>query len=586
MQSKTPRHPSTTLVLGSTLCVTAALILLVVTQIWMFPRVTRIDVDLRGYGDPMDGIFRAIGESTTHAKFDMHIQNAGVIPVPAWYSVLHIGVIDTVTLNGESFPHTENYSWGKLGPFFVPGENILHGEMHLKEALPLFEFALRASIWNPLTILLLLLHCVIVYAWLKVLRRGPWLQDSWVWRLTVTGVLLRTYYQFTTPYYSRAYDYHGHIDNIAYFAHHGWMPQTGTLWEAYQMPLYYAMQTPVYLLGEALGLSYHEIPSLLQIPSLIISILTLLAGIRILQRLLADDRAALRIGVMLFATFPWFIYLSSLISNDVLLTFFGVVWCGALLEAVDHPADVKRWIWVGVCSGLGILAKATAVPWVAISALAVFLTPKPASLKIRVRAIVIVAVVAFLMGGSVYVYRHMTEPRFALVANAFQQWGAPPIPLSVQTILSFNPLRLLRLPFRSFASQGELEHVFFEDIVRTGHFGSVILSDEAALLHLLLLGPLVCAAMGMVQELRKRRLTLAIILLGAFGAGILMRLKYPFPPSQHFRYVTIILLPMVLLAARGSSVPKSMLGRVLGHVTIGVYAGVCALTVFNIGLST
>jgi hypothetical protein len=64
----------------------------------------------------------------------------------------------------------------------------------------------------------------------------------------------------------------------------------------------------------------------------------------------------------------------------------------------------------------------------------------------------------------------------------------------------------------------------------------------------------------------------AAALLGAF---VLYRMKFPYAPSQDFRYVTFLVAPMTFLAVRGAyDLPRAL--RPLGIAALVALSGSCA----------
>ena len=566
----------------SSLIVLATLVCIGVVQTFMLPHITSIDVPGKFLqeGEVQDGVVRIIGSSATTASFDLHLQS-GILPPPEWYSVLIVGAVDQLTVNGQDVEKKHDYAYSRIGPLLNrSASNIVHVTMHLVDPLPLFVFGLEPSIWGLITGGLFLLGCGVLLAWMIWLKKD--FADAPTWIVVCGGVFLRYFYMSATPYYARAYDFHGHIDVIRYIAEHLSLPPTRLLWEAYQMPLYYVLLAPLYRLVSWFGLSFHEAAAVLRLPSFLFSVLTLFVGVRLAQRVFQKDVVSLRIVAMLLATFPWLLYLSSQITNDVLTTFVGFLWIAVLYRALAEPSR-RTWAMVGMACGIGILSKMSAAPWVAVSMLCAFLPPSHAPFRRRMWNIVTVPVVAFVVGGWFYALRKLVDPGFGLIANAFHQWGAPPLLLTLRGLFGFNLVRLIHLPFRQFDAGGfPDDHIFIEDLIRTAHFGSVSLSPEAAILFVLLIAPMIALFVGLFQEVKKRHLEDAIIIFGLLSAMLIMRLQYPFPPSQHFRYAAVIALPCILLIARGMSIPRSTILRAFFHVSAGVYALVCGAIVFAI----
>jgi len=547
------------------------------------PRVTFVKSLLPSDTVEYRGIYYAVGQPYNTSSFEIRLSDAGWIPPPSRYSLYFTGQVDDLTLNGVRVLREKNSPYANFGSLLRRGEiNILQGRLSLTMALPVFIFGLKPS-WNIVLAFFFMLQCSIVVLWLFSFRKMGWFKDKAIWIFVLIGSILRLFYAFSTPYFSRSYDVGGHLDYIQFLAEHWGLPQSGTIWEAYQMPLYYLLLAPLYRLGELLGLSFHEIAGLLQMTSVVFAILTLTAGVRMTERFFLKDSVVVRFVALVLATCPWLIYLSSQITNDALVTLIGFLWSGALMFAYRQPSNRKRWILVGVLCGFGMLTKMSSAPWIGISILAALLPSAKRVWRLRVTDSFFLALYALMSGGWLYLLRTLREESFGLVANAFSQWGASTLPLSMTTLFGFNPLRLISLPFREFDSEVESGHVYMEDIARTLHFGSVELSPEAAIVYVLMAVPMVLFVLGSISELRKKRLVLLLQIVGVLAAGILMRIQYPFPPSQHVRYVATIILPISILIGIGASSVRSLYPRTFLFAATGTYAFICGLLTFAIG---
>jgi 4-amino-4-deoxy-L-arabinose transferase-like glycosyltransferase len=203
-------------------------------------------------------------------------------------------------------------------------------------------------------------------------------------------VLLGTVIAVKTPAYESA-DEPGHVENIESLVAGHWYGMnskceyansycTGT--EAHQAPLYYlgmaAWQKlvglparPPYKGAETIdftnrGLFLHHSAAdhrfllWLRLPNVLLGALTVLFTF-FAVRLLTSDPWTPVVGASIVAFLPRFVFLTSFVTNDNLVTLLGAVLTVAALRFARSPS---RWrmVAVGVCVGLLIITKLSALP--------------------------------------------------------------------------------------------------------------------------------------------------------------------------------------------------------------------------------
>jgi 4-amino-4-deoxy-L-arabinose transferase-like glycosyltransferase len=172
-------------------------------------------------------------------------------------------------------------------------------------------------------------------------------------------IALALVYNGATPFGNNGYpntpDEGAHFQYVAYVAREWRLPRfegyAGVGYEAHQPPLYYFLAGVLYHLVGGAGKGVRLLSTLASAGVVWLVWLTL--------RRLLPHRPEVALTGMGFAAFlPMHLAIGSAVGNDALtnLLFAGVLYL--LLEPTPSP---RRWLWLGLLTGLALLTKATAV---------------------------------------------------------------------------------------------------------------------------------------------------------------------------------------------------------------------------------
>ena len=177
----------------------------------------------------------------------------------------------------------------------------------------------------------------------------------WICTLIIIliGVALRCHYVKNTEVHVRGHDWHGHVNYIKFVEKNWTIPNADEEWESYHPPLYYFLNAAVLKVWTPNG--NKDALDILQKVSLILSIATFLLMLLTGQLLFTKIPQRTLWGLTV-ATFPSIIFLSSRISNDLLLHFF--VSLGLYLLVLWWKSQ-KPWHWymLILVSSLAVLTK-------------------------------------------------------------------------------------------------------------------------------------------------------------------------------------------------------------------------------------
>lgn len=569
---------------GMTLLLLGGLLVIEMCRILLLPRVLSLETDPKVPENGRHGFLFASVESTVDVRVSMQVYQNTFIDAPRHVRFFSSGRMEIQKVNGVEYPTV--IPNGEASVRFQRGMNTLEAVVHLTEEKPLFYFGLRPTFLNAVSVFFFLVGACMIFLWLWGMRTVYQMQDSLQWGIVIFGSILRYLYAFATPYYINAYDFNDHVQYVQYLTEHWRMPHTVDMWQGFQMPLYYILLTPIFSLGKSFGFHLHEIGELLTVPSIILSLLTLFLFALIFSRY-SSSLVIRRLCLFTAAVFPGVVYLSGQVSNDTLVTSIGFLWVFALLWAWEAPEDRKRWMYVAVLCGVGMLVKMSAAPWTPISLCLFAWVAIRRSLPQAIRTVAYFCVLVFLAGGWLYVFRLLTDEHFHLVANTSFPSLMQVLPINLTTIFGFSPVRLLKIPFDAQSSTSALANVYSEDLIRTAHFGSFLFPQDAAILLVLWMMTLPFLALGVWQEIRLRRPLLIGVSFALVLAGLFMRLRYPYVPCQHFRFIAVVFLPMLLLTKEGLLVLQgNRYLAPLSHVLIAVYGCVCAALLLSVSIAS
>jgi hypothetical protein len=162
--------------------------------------------------------------------------------------------------------------------------------------------------------------------------------------------------------------------------------------------------------------------------------------------------------------------------------------------------------------------------------------------------------------------------------------GLPPaltLPSELRNFVTFDPAQIVTHPENFPWDDSQRRQFLLEFFFRSAFFGEFTFAGhlrplERAILVSALLG-LPLMAFGVARELGDAHpiwpmVASAAVLLGAF---VMYRMKFPFAPSQDFRYVTFLAVPLTFFAVRGAfDLPR--LARPFGVATLATLGASCA----------
>lgn len=164
----------------------------------------------------------------------------------------------------------------------------------------------------------------------------------------------------TLPFHS-GYDSKDHLAYIKYIQDRGALPLPNEGFEMFQPPLYYALSSGVL---STCRLSVSDAAAMIVLRSL-----TMIFGIAnfifvfLSLRLLFPGRLVLQlIGLIIAAFLPMQLYLSHYITNETLAATLATAAIYLGLRALKSESEsVWQYLWLGVCIGAAMLAKATSL---------------------------------------------------------------------------------------------------------------------------------------------------------------------------------------------------------------------------------
>ena len=227
------------------------------------------------------------------------------------------------------------------------------------------------------------------------------------------------------------YDSKEHIAYIKYIQDHGALPLPNEGFEMFQAPLYYAFSAGV--------LSISRLTVVDDAAVIVLRAMTMIFGIAnfifvfLSMRLLFPGRLVARIVGLLAAAFlPMQLYLSHYVTNETLAaTLASATICLGLRTLTTERASASQYLWLGVCAGLAMLAKATSLLLIPplIGALTIKLLQERASIFGWYRAfgITIAAILVTCGWHYIRIWQHFGTP---IVGNwdpalGFRWWQDP-----------------------------------------------------------------------------------------------------------------------------------------------------------------
>ncbi len=493
--------------------------------------------------------------------------------------------IQSMAINGRrvggKFPDCDTTGRPRdLGSYLRTGKNTL--DIRLRDFGGILTFDIVPSLGDPLVTVTLLIIIAWIgwFAFILATRRSD-VTDRLLLAAIFFGSLLRVFYGLLTKHSVRAYDWDGHIEYVDYIAQHLHMPPAQGGWEFYQPPLYYLITGVWVRIGTVANRARELILDDVRGFSILISIASLGALLWIGRTLLKNKtgRWEILLYAGLCAVFPGLVFFASRITNDTLFILVSLLWFGFLLK---WWSDRKAPDWYASCAllGLSLLTKSNALPYIPVMALCMVIC-SDLSWKTRVRLSLIGGGIVAAIAGWFFVLRFGIERETFIVGNRLNH------DLQVKNTLghlaSFNPFRLLAIPYAGNWSDASGRQFFWEYLFKSGHVGEwdfgIRLRGLTMLTHLLGLGVCGLAACGIVREVRRgwrRTFPLLCTLLLLLAAAFAYRVQSPFSPNQDYRFIPLVVVPLFYYAVRGRGVfPRS--GRTAADIMLVGYIAAASL---------
>lgn len=478
--------------------------------------------------------------------------------------VVGTGLVHSVAVNGSQIPMEfpqaldgQNPWRMKLGEYLREGENLLTFQIEKGRGASVLRIFLHPA--DPLNLLLVVtVLSAIGFALWGFHLKNPNLIPIEIAAILFLGIAIRVVYVSGTPYSVRSHDTGAHVDYIKYVAEKAAIPPPNLGFETHQPPLYYFVCG---MLMRGLDMvSTSVLYGRWQFLSLLLSVGGFLLCFPISRLLFASQRSRLQrcVFLALLAAYPGLVFGSSRLSNDSLYTFLSFLWAFLLLRSWRDPV-LKKWLPTFLCLGFGLLTKNTTLVLIAITAGCLAIHPAM-SIRFKAGSLLAMLVVIMLVAGWYQIPRALGSPDTTsfVVAN-HDMPEALRLPRSIQTILTFNPVEVVKIPFNSPWLDSERRMFFAEYFLKSSLFGEWNMGDyllfPARVLMVCCLALLPLVALGLILDLRHPSSCFwpMFLIAGALlGSALLYFWKCPYACNQDFRYQVLVLVPISFWLARAA----------------------------------
>ena len=459
------------------------------------------------------------------------------------------------------------------------GDNTVRVEM--KDFGGSFMLAMNPA-WYTLPFLILL--CIlIVGAWLvlSVLGRRQALRPETVllWIIAMAALAVRLLYTAATLFLVRAYDWNGHIEYIDYIAQYLWIPPAQDGWQFYQPPLYYFVTGGWMRIGQEMGLSMYTMLLHIQWLSWTASAVGVFCIIWMSRLLFPTivQRGQRLLFVAVCSFFPGLVFFSSRISNDVLLLPVALL-SFALLLRWWQKTTMRNWTLLWIILSLGLLVKSTILPLLVVALLCALIA-KNLAISVRLRLLLRAVVLVTVIAGWLFVIRYGVEGERSLVGNKLNERMR--VENTISSLLTFNAIEVIRRPFNNNRYETGRRQFFWESLFKSAFTGEWDFGDTVKpLLILLLLCSLVALPIiliGLVQDLLldpRTHVPVWLTLLALLGAALAYRWTSPYSANQDFRFIPVVIVPLVYYGVRGLHALPPQAKRI-GSVLAAVFVVLC-----------
>lgn len=487
--------------------------------------------------------------------------------------------IDRILVNGHELKerHLPICAWStsvpyNLAPYLKQGINHIKVYARNTGGRADFNIAPLVNFWQFIIAIFLgaLSIFIFIYRFSRLTRLS-----NYLWIILAAGITLRFWYYCVTLYESRAHDWEGHLEYVQYVALNWSIPPNWMGWEMFQSPLYYFLAAVPYRLFN--GQNQVVVQNIIPIVQALSFVLT--SGVLLIILWIADMifRGNQRLQALLLASVafsPGLVFFASRISNDVLQHFLSYLTFGLALGWWISARD-SLLISGAVTTALGFLTKigeAIFAPFAVI--LILFKSDKDWSRKLK---LILVSALIFIVTTAWY-----TEFRIRYSEPFEQTWTSPPLNQALQVsnnlsdYLTFNPIAILNHPFNDTVSPNSRREFIWEFLFRSAYFGEFnfiryapLIICQAILFSGMLLLPL--AAIGVFRYFKqkmKERAPIPLIALLLFGSVLSYRISLPFACNQDFRFISLVLLPIVIMILDGTEILPSRIRQICHGVFV------------------
>jgi tetratricopeptide (TPR) repeat protein len=160
---------------------------------------------------------------------------------------------------------------------------------------------------------------------------------------------------------SAGFDSLGHLEYIQYIQDHGALPYANQGWEMHQPPLYYLLSAGI-LNGLRLPAASFDGLAVLRLLSLVVGLVQIGLVFRSLRLLFPDTVSSQLAGLALAGFLPVQLYLTQYVTNETLAAcLMSATLYLALRLAGKEPVSWRLYVGLGLCLGLALLTKVTAL---------------------------------------------------------------------------------------------------------------------------------------------------------------------------------------------------------------------------------
>lgn len=478
-----------------------------------------------------------------------------------------------------------------LAPLVHPGENAVRVIVKNDGGPGGFNMTVAGS--DPLLLFLriLLLTSIVCTAILAMVALGFTKGESYLWSGFTAGVLVRLIYLFGTSHNVRAHDVDGHIEYIRHIAETLSLPGIRDGWESYQPPLYYIFSGLWVRAGLALGRDFQALLRDLQWHALLLSVATLGIAVWIASMLFPrKGEEPLRIlFVWILALFPGLVFFAARINNDVFLLFWEFLAFAMILQWWQR-GRMAHWLLAVVTIILAILSKSNAILLLPIAFLALLFKGGWTLRKKFITGILSLLVILACTTWN-FTLRNGATGDHPIMPNVTNLNSSLKVDSSWETLMEFNPLRIVLHPYNNPWEDASGRGYFWEYLYKSAFFGEFdfgpLLSTLSSFLLLFSLLLLPVIVFGAVHVLFRKRSSLfpvwfaSIVLLAGHAA---FRQSNPYGSSQDFRYSVLLLLPIVAFLLMGiDRLPTSI--RTIIESLLFTFLGLCGVFLAAITMS-